>query len=233
MTIQLFELASADQRILFSPYCWRIRMALTHKGLAFESLPWHFIEKDRLEPYGSARVPVLLDGDRAVRESFDIALYLDKAYPDTPPLMAHAAARARAKFIESWCATAVLTRIRPLAVPDIVDIIADKDKAYFRESREALFGCRLEDISKDFDAERADFHNALAPAADALAFAPFLAGDAPDYADYVLFGSLMWPYTACRREILELETPVGTWFARLLDLNDGFARQAARAVDRS
>lgn len=231
MTIQLFELACADQRILFSPYCWRVRMALRHKGLAFESLPWHFTEKDRIEAYGSARVPVLLDGDRAIKESFDIALYLDEAYPEAPALMADAAARARAKFIESWCATAVLPRIRPLAVPDILGIIAEKDKAYFRESREALFGCRLEEISKDFAAERIALHEALSPVADALAFAPFLAGEAPDYADYVLFGSLMWPYTACKREIIDFSSPVGTWFARMLDLNEGFARKAARAAD--
>ena len=172
-------------------------------------------------------------------ESFDIALYLDEAYPDAPPLMADAASRARAKFIESWCAAAVLPRIRPLAVGDVIDILADKDKAYFRETREAMFGCRLEDVSKDFDAERRALHDALTPAANALAFAPFLAGESPDYADYVLFGSLMWPYAACKREILEPSSQgdpgdaIGMWFARLLDLNGGFARQAARAVDAS
>ena len=31
-------------------------------------------------------VPVLRDGDRVVRDSFDIALYLDEAYPDRPSL---------------------------------------------------------------------------------------------------------------------------------------------------
>ena len=49
MTIQMYDLAGADPAVRFSPYCWRTRMALAHKGLAVESVPWRFTEKDRLE----------------------------------------------------------------------------------------------------------------------------------------------------------------------------------------
>jgi hypothetical protein len=29
----------------FSPFCWRIRVALAHKGLTVETIPWRFTEK--------------------------------------------------------------------------------------------------------------------------------------------------------------------------------------------
>ncbi len=38
-------------------------MALAHKGLDVESIPWRFTEKDAVARYGSEKVPVLLDGD--------------------------------------------------------------------------------------------------------------------------------------------------------------------------
>lgn len=230
MTLQLFDLTCANQRIFFSPYCWRIRMALRHKGLAFESLPWHFTEKDRIAASGGTRVPVLVEHGRQIADSWTIARHLDAAYPDTPPLMVDATARARAKFIETWCAQRLFPLLIPLAVPAVFEIIAEKDKPYFRESREARFGCRIEDVSKDFDAERDALAKALMPAADALGESPFLAGDKPDYTDYILFGTLMWPYTVSPREVMDPQSPVGTWFARLLDADGGFARQAARAA---
>jgi glutathione S-transferase len=231
VTLQLFDLTCANQRIFFSPYCWRTRMALAHKGLQFESLPWHFVEKDRIAPSGGGRVPVLVENGRQIADSWTIARHLDETYPDTPPLMADAAARSRARFIETWCALSLFARLIPLAVPAVFEIIAEKDKAYFRESREARFGCRIEEISTDFEAERDALHKALKPAADALGEAPYLAGDAPDYADYVLFGTLMWPYAISKGDVIDMADPVGMWFARLLDAHDGFARKAARAAD--
>lgn len=229
MTIQLFDLADASQRIFFSPYCWRTRMALKHKGLAFESLPWHFTETDRLAPSGGQRVPVIIDGDTCMGESGEIAAYLDRTYPDRPALLADDAARARAAFIQTWCHWTVFAPLRAIAVPSVFKIIAEKDKAYFRESREKMLKAKLEELSSDPVAEAAQLNRILAPANDALAAAPFLAGNAPDYSDYILFGTLMWPYAVSPDNPIDMSSPVGQWFDRLLDLHDGFARQAPTA----
>lgn len=35
MAITLYELAGADADRRFSPFSWRVRMALLHKGLSF------------------------------------------------------------------------------------------------------------------------------------------------------------------------------------------------------
>ena len=69
MTIKLYDLAAAEDDRRFSPYCWRIKMALAHKGLAVETIPWRFTEKDVLAFSGSGTVPVIVDGGRAVADS--------------------------------------------------------------------------------------------------------------------------------------------------------------------
>ena len=89
MSLTLYELCRADDR-RFSPYCWRIRMALAHKGLDPERVPVRFTEKDKIAFSGQKLVPVLVDGDTTVVDSFAIACYLDDAYPDRPTLFGKA-----------------------------------------------------------------------------------------------------------------------------------------------
>ncbi|HZT50556.1 MAG TPA: glutathione S-transferase N-terminal domain-containing protein, partial [Stellaceae bacterium] len=79
--LQLYDLAAAEPDRRFSPYCWRARMALAHKGLEVETIPWRFTEKERLAPTGQGRVPVLVDGERWVWDSWAIAEYLEDRYP--------------------------------------------------------------------------------------------------------------------------------------------------------
>ena len=64
MAIKLYDLAGAEPDRRFSPYCWRTRMALAHKGLEVETIPWRFTEKDAIAFSGQGRVPVLIDGAR-------------------------------------------------------------------------------------------------------------------------------------------------------------------------
>ena len=69
MPLKLYELVGTDASRPFSPFCWRTRMALAHKGLSAETIPWCFTEKSAIAPHGSEKVPVLLDGDSAVVDS--------------------------------------------------------------------------------------------------------------------------------------------------------------------
>ncbi len=116
--------------------------------------------------------------------------------------------------------------IARIAVKDIFDVIDPKDRAYFRKSREDRFGTTLE----AFTADRAGAVKALAvalfPAEQALKEHAWLGGEAPDYADYALFGTLMWPYVVCREPSVDPMSAVGRWFERMLDLFDGFGRSA-------
>ena len=68
MPITLYDLAGAEADRRFSPVCWRTRMALAHKGLDVETVPWCFTEKDRLPQPNAGRVPVIVDSDRVVHD---------------------------------------------------------------------------------------------------------------------------------------------------------------------
>ena len=61
MSIELYDLATADPKLRFSPYCWRVKMALAHKALAWREIACHFTDKDRLPQSSAGTVPVLVD----------------------------------------------------------------------------------------------------------------------------------------------------------------------------
>ena len=86
MALKLFELVGADSNRPFSPYCWRIRMALAHKGLEAELVPWLFLDKAAIEPSGQGKVPVLVHDGKWIYESWEIAKYLEAQFPDQPSL---------------------------------------------------------------------------------------------------------------------------------------------------
>ena len=93
MAIKVYDLCGADDR-RFSPFCWRIRMALAHKGLDAEFEATHFTEKDKIAFADSKTVPVIVDGETAMNESWDIADYLENNYPEKPSLFGGDAGRA-------------------------------------------------------------------------------------------------------------------------------------------
>ena len=118
MTLKLFELVGTDASRPFSPFCWRTRMALAHKGLSAETIPWCFTEKDAIAPHGSEKVPVLLDGDTAVVNSWTIANYLEDNYPDRPSLFGGEGGRAMGRML-NWWGDGVIGGMFPLIIADI------------------------------------------------------------------------------------------------------------------
>ena len=56
---KLYELCGAEDARKTSPFCWRIRFSLRHKGLAYESIPWRRVEKDAISFTGQGKVSVL------------------------------------------------------------------------------------------------------------------------------------------------------------------------------
>ena len=80
-------------------------MALAHKGLAVETVPWGFTEKDRLPQPNAGRVPVIVDGGNVVRDSTAIADYLEEHYADRPTLFGGETGRALARFVQNWTET--------------------------------------------------------------------------------------------------------------------------------
>ena len=230
MAITLYELAGADPDVRFSPYCWRIRLALAHKGLPVDGLPWRFTEKDRLKFANSERVPVLVDDGKTVVDSWAIAEYLDTTYPDRPILLGPAAGHAHLRFLNSWTDSIVHGAIARMVLKDIHDILAPVDQAYFRQTRERAMGKPLEDVVAERETVgRANLAAALAPVRTMLRLYPWLGGAAPDYADYILLGSLQWARCVSRFDLLAADDPVLAWQQKGLALFDGLLANAKRA----
>ena len=163
MSLKLFELVGTDETRPFSPYCWRTRMALAHKGLSADSIPWCFTEKAAVAPHKSEKVPVLLDGETSVADSWAIANYLEDRYPDRPSLFGGEGGRAMARMINWWGDVTVIGGMFPLIVADIPGHLKPVDAAYFRKSREARFGKPLEEVAAGRDKSVEGFRRALDP----------------------------------------------------------------------
>ena len=226
MALTLYELAAANTAVRFSPYCWRARFALAHKGLEVETLPWHFTEMARLAFSGQGKVPVLVDGTTVVADSWAIAQYLDRAYPDRPSLLGGAAGEAHAAFINAWADGVLNPGISRLIVADILPALQPEDQPYFRHSRERAFGRTLEDVVAGRETRVEEWRMSLAPIRLVLRRQPWLGGHAPDYADYIVLGSLQWPRCISRFALLEQDDPVRVWQERGLALFDGLGAKA-------
>lgn len=226
MALKLFELVGRDAARPFSPYCWRIRMALAHKGLSAETIPWCFTQTDAIAAYGSNKVPVLLDGDRAVADSWAIANYLEDAYPDRPSLFGGPGGRAMARMINGWGDVTVIGGLVRLIVSDIPALLAPADADYFYRSREARFGRPVNEVTAGRDTEVGDFRKSLDPLRLTLKTQPFLGGQAPNYADYIVFGGFQWARVVSDFKVLLKDDPVYQWRERLLDAFGGMARNS-------
>ncbi|MGC2125937.1 MAG: glutathione S-transferase family protein [Xanthobacteraceae bacterium] len=226
MGMQLYDLAAAEPERRFSPYCWRTKMALKHKGLAFDTIPWRFTDKDVIAFSGQGFVPVLVDGDRVVSDSWKIANYLEDTYPDRPSLFGGDGGRAVTHFVNAWADGVLVGSIARLIVTDIFAHLAEKDRSYFRETREKRFGAKLEAISADRDKDVPAFRKLLDPLRTVLKTQPFFGGAAPAYADYAVFGCFQWARCISAFPLLLNDDAVWSWRDRLLFAFDGFARKA-------
>lgn len=222
--IELFDLAGADPAVRFSPYCWRTRMALAHKGLDVTTIPWRFTDKDAIAFSGQGRVPVIRDGDTVVWDSWAIARHLEATYPDRPTLFGGAAGEAHARFINSWADGVLLPGIARFIVGDVFAVIGEEDKSYFRRTREERFGKRIEDIQVGREAALPAFRQSLAPLRLTLKAQPFLGGAGPMYGDHVVFGNFQWARVTSAFQLLDRDDEVAVWLERMLDLYGGLAR---------
>jgi glutathione S-transferase len=192
LAITLYDLVDKDGK-RYSPYGWRTRMALAHKGLhTATELCWHSDRK--LSFSGQSLVPVLVDGTRVVNDSWNIACYLDEAYPDRPILMEGPQGGSFARFLNVWIDTIIgRPLVRSLYLDIWKSLHPEADRDEFRKRREernrgtleALFAGR----AKDFE----ELNRAIAPLNDLLRSQPFVAGAAPAYVDYIVFGTLQMP----------------------------------------
>ncbi|RWN30574.1 MAG: glutathione S-transferase family protein [Mesorhizobium sp.] len=230
MTILLYDLVGRDTTRPFSPHCWKVVMALAHKGLDILTVPTRFLEVPAVEGGVSKTVPVIRDGETVVADSFAIALYLDEAYPDRPTLFGGEGGKAMARFIERWSQVTIHPYVTTAAIMDLHAMQDAENAVYFRQSREQRLGKRLEEVMAAREAGLGNFRASLEPLRSTLLYQPFIGGAAPLFSDYIVFGALQWARIASSYQLLDDGDVVAQWFARCLDLHGGLGRKIAAAA---
>ena len=226
----LYEFAARESELRLSPHCWKARLALAHKGLEATCLPWRLTEKDRIAFSGQGLVPVLVDGDKTISDSWRIALHLEEKYADGPSLFGGDAALSICRFVNSWADITLGMSIIRVILLDIHNCLHPTDQAYFRTSREARFGMSLEAVVDDQPARLVEVRKVIQPLRHLLKEQDYISGSTPSYADYCVFGIFMWARCSSAVELLESNDPVYAWRERLLDAFGGLARSAPTCV---
>lgn len=218
---RLYELVLDNGRSA-SPYVWRIRYALAHKGIFCESVPLGFTEIAAAFKGRFKTVPVLEHGDAMLAESWDIAEYLDEAFPGRPALFAGAAEHAMVRLTDAWFSAEVTRKMFLIYVLDIHNAARPEDRPYFRRTREArLKGRTLEEVTAGRAERLPALRDALAPLRAHLSRFPYLGGGAPNYADYVVLGAFLWVASVSTLPMLAHDDALRPWIDRCIDLYGG------------
>ncbi|SON55483.1 Beta-aryl ether cleaving enzyme [Hartmannibacter diazotrophicus] len=218
MTLRLYDLCGADPKLRFSPYCWRVKLALRHKGISVETVPTPFTAVPEIGGGGFPTVPVLEleDGKTRIVESFAIAEYLEETFPDRPALFSPGpAGRASARFMDGFANMTFAALAFPLIAKDIHAHLTEADQVYFRQSREKRLGKTLEEAAAGRENKLGEFRKTLAPVRHVLRSSPYLGGESPLYVDFILAGALTWATTISDYPILGDEAEISDWLKRV------------------
>jgi len=152
-------------RMAWSPNTWRARYVLNYKGLKYRTEWVEYPDIENLlkkigatptekKPDGRDHytLPVIYDPstESVVMDSDSIARYLEKTYPDTPKLFPE----GTLAFQHAFCLLirpTVMTPILNLVVAGVWKLLRPRSQEYYRETMEASFGRKLEEIGSEDD----------------------------------------------------------------------------------
>jgi glutathione S-transferase len=202
MTLIFHERVGLDGRRI-SPFSWRIRYALAHKGLDPQVIETRFADVGRIRALsGQTLTPLIEDNGKVVFDTWQIACHLEDHYPDRPSLFGGPIGRGTARVVNIWSDTVLGRAMRPQIYSDFIWAIDPIDRPYFRRSRETQIGVTLEQYSAARDAALPALVETCLLLDRTLTDQPFLAGPAPAYVDYVVFSVFQWARVGSPRDVL-------------------------------
>lgn len=221
--ITLWELGGKDGR-RYSLFSWRTRMALRHKQLEFEPVPVRMSDKAVIAFSGGKTVPIVKEGETVVRDSWKIAEHLEARYPDAPTLFGGEIGRGVTHAFNVWVDRALVLPMLAVIAADVHERVDPADAQYFRDSMEKILKMTLEEARGRRAESMSKLSRTLEPMQALLKRQPWIAGEHPAYADYILFSIFQWARIMSPEEILQPDNSLYGWRERVLDLHKGFAR---------
>ena len=212
----LYELES-----IASPFVWRSKFSLAHKGLVYEARQTAFTDIANVLGGRYKTVPILVDEDGTeINDSLSILSYLEDTYTDAPSLFGPAG-HTRAAEIDDLLGKTGFLQFFPLYIRDIWSCLPEKDAAYFRSSREARFGATLENLSTGREGRLDAARKALDPLRNELAKADWFSGETPGYSDYMVLAFFAWLKSCAQTPPLAKGDPLVDYIERGFALYDG------------
>jgi len=204
-----------------SPFVWRIRYALLHKGIEYDVVPVRFSDIPRIGNGKFATVPILEREGRFINQSWAIAEWLDVAYPKRPRLFGSPAEFAMVSFFDKWFGTSVMPPMFKSCLAEIFKTIPAEDRKYFRATRERELGESIEVVGSRSSEYVNDLRSALLPLRLTLRRTAYIGGDWPNYADHIVWGcfAAFSPVANCR--LLAEDDTLLDWLSRGYELMGG------------
>ncbi len=209
-----------------SPFSWRIRYALAHKALDAAIVPTRFADVDRIERLSGQRfVPILEHDGQVIFDSWDIAMHLQIRFQDRPNLFGPPEGRGLARLYYVWCDMVLHPAIRRLIAADFLWCLDPGDRAYYRRTREAMLGASLEEACADRPRWTAEALAHFQVLERALRRDPFLCGETPAFADYLVFCAFQWARIGSPRDVLPQDDlpEMHRWRSAMIALHDNLA----------
>lgn len=221
--IKFFDLALSHGATI-SPFVWATKYAIAHKGLEMEVVPGGFTGIMERTGGKSERLPAIVDEGEWVLDSWLIAEHLDAKYPDRPTLIGDPSVKVLTQFIETWLWQTAISPWMTCYIKNYRDWSVPEDHAYVTESRERMFGRKIEDIIVGREDRLPQVPPKLELLRGILKEHKWLGGESPNYADYRALAVFLFCASVADTPPLTADDPLRDWIDRGFDLYGGLGR---------
>ncbi|BGP14343.1 hypothetical protein JCM10213_004470 [Rhodosporidiobolus nylandii] len=219
-----YDLVGVHGGPFFSPNTWKVRLSLLHKGIDFEERELTYLELKEFGPKMGVERPMIpfleLPDGKFIWDSWKIAEWLDENYPDKPSLFlpdaptpvkpneaGYKLAKTFARTInvgygdsDSQWSTFFELSAEGIAglMPDLESGVQNPNRLYFtsdaklggKDAYKKLLALETEPLVKHAT-------SCLLPLEAVLGTSPFLTGEHPGFADYIVYGRYHMMRAAC------------------------------------
>ena len=221
--ITFYDLALASGATI-SPFVWATKYAVAHKGFEMDVVPGGFTGIMERTGGRTERLPAIVDDGEFILDSWLIAEYLDRKYPDRPMLIGDPGIKPLAQALETWLWSVAIGPWMTCYLKEYRDRSLPQDHEYVTESRERMFGRKIEDIVVGREDRLPTVPPNLQLLRNTLAQNKWFGGDSPNYADYRLLSVFLFTASVADIPPLTEDDPLRDWIERGFDLHGGLGR---------
>ena len=216
MTLYLYDMSNSAG-VSASPYGYRIHEALHLLSLPYETELLSLSQVVQKFSKTHKTVPVLVDGNREIGDSWVIATHLAENHDLDNLLFGGAQGYPLTCFITRWVDASIMGAVNRILVKDLHDSLHQADRASYRDKQETRYGQSLEALHLTRGDGLTDFQVNLYPARQAIKENPYLGGGSPTYADFTLHSVFRWSRLTSEFELLRADDRLHGWIRRMDD----------------